>query len=374
MKACRLSSAASILVLVVATLGAARSAEAQFILIAPGGPSGYSAETVYGPPFGPPPAGPGAAPVLLPPPPPNPPAPPGTYIVDALSSGNEAGDRYLFSVTAGAVGLPATPVAFEVAVGTPPSQIFPGPPIGPFPPEPEGDVFQIMGPTFGIVAMSLAPVMFAAPIDEFLLGLNVGPAGPPVGDDLNGLMIRMPAGGVGTAYYSLAAGGLGPIGPCGPMPCYQPADIISPALPLGVPWAPAVGLGLDSLGPGSDDIDALIIQDLGLPGAFDPADFVAFSLTPGSATLGIAGPGYAAGGGDLLVPDGPDPDPLPDIFIPAIAFGLVPAMDNLDAIDTFRPPPAAPALQGWGMALLMAILLATALPAARRLGVTRARG
>ena len=375
MKACRLSSAASILVLVVATLGVARSAEAQFILIAPGGPSGYSGETVYGPPFPPPPLfGPGATPVLFPPPPPNPPAPPGSYIVDALSSGTEAGNRYLFSVTAGAAGLPATPVAFEVAVGTPPSQIFPGPPGPPVPPEAEGDIFQILGPVFGIPAVAGMPVVAPGPRDEFTLSLNVGPAGPPVGDDLNGLMIRMPGGGVGTALYSLAAGGLGPIGPCGVVPCYQPADIISPLLPLGTPWATALALGLDSLGPGSDDIDALIVQDLGVVGVSDPADFVAFSLTPASATLGIAGPGYAPGGGDLLIPDGPDPDPLPDIFIPAAAFGLVPAMDNLDAIDVFRPPIPATALRGWGMALLVAILFVTAFSAARRLGVTRASG
>jgi hypothetical protein len=240
------------------------------------------------------------------------------------------------------------------------------------PPAAAGDVFQIVGPLFGLPALSLVPVMLAAPTDEFTLGLNVGPAGPPVGDDLNGLMIRVPGLGVGTAFYSLAVGGLGPVGPCGPLPCYVPADIISPLLPLGTPWAPAAGLGLDSLGPGSDDIDALIIQDLGLPGAFDPADFVAFSLTPASATLGIVGPGYAAGGGDLLVPDGPDVDALPDIFIPAVGFGLVAATDNLDAIDTFRPPPPVPALRGWGMALLVAVLFVTALPAARRFGVARA--
>ena len=134
--------------------------------------------------------------------------------------------------------------------------------------------------------------------DEFALGLNCG---PPLGanDNLNSLMLRLPGGGPGGAFYSLAAGGLGPV------PFYGPADIISPFLPLGVPWAPAGALGLV---PG-DDIDALIIQDLSPAPLYAPGvDFVAFSLTGGSPTLGFIG----AAPGDLLlaVPAGP-----PVIFI-----------------------------------------------------------
>ena len=311
------------LVMVVAVALAAVS-HAQFTTIAPGGPSGYSGETMYGPPYGPPPLGPGATPLLFPPPPPNLPAPPGAYIVDAISSAGDAGSRYLFSVAAGAAGLPATPVALEVLVGTPPSQFFPGPPLGPLPPEPEGDIFRITGPTFGLAGPALPLVFPAVQVDEFLLGLNVG-------DDLAGLMLRIPIGGPPFAYYSLGVGGLGPA------PAYAPADIISPALPLGVPWAPAPLLSLDTFGPGTDDIDALIVQDLGAPGFFDPADWVAFSLTPASLTLAAPGPGYAPGGGDLLVPDGLDLDPLPDIFIPAAAFGLAP-LDNLDAIEVAPGP------------------------------------
>jgi hypothetical protein len=300
---------------------------AQFMTVAPGGPSGYSAETVYAiggpPPF----TGPGALPVLFPPPPPNVPGPPGSYIIDAISSGGDAGHRYLYSVGMGAVGLPGTPVTFEFLVGTPPSQIFPGPPVGPLPPEPEGDIFRVIGPPFGVVGAALPLAFPDMTWDEFFLGFNVG-------DDLAGLMMRVPGGGIGTAFYSLGAGGLGPV------PAYLPADVISPLLPLGVAWAPAPALSLDLFGPGTDDIDALLVQDLGIPGFFDPADFVAFSLTPVSATL--AAPfGYSPGGGDLLVPDGPaDPDPFPDIFIPAATFGLAPG-DNLDAIDVApgRPRP-----------------------------------
>ncbi len=314
--------------------GTVSTSMAQFITIAPGGPSGYSGETVYGAPYGPPPAGPGATPILFPPPPPNPFAPPGTYIVDALSSGMEAGNIYLYSVSAGAVGAPGSPVAFEAAVGTAPSQFFPGPPaVGPLPPEPEGDVF-VTGPLpiFGIPGLA-GPVL-PGPIgpagaDEFALGLNVG-------DDLNALMMRMPAMGVGTAYYSLGLGGTG-LGP------FAPADIITPA---GA-WALAVALGLDTLGAFTDDIDALLIQDLGIPGVYDPADFVAFSLTPASATLGLIG----ALPGDLLMPVAGGP---PVVFITGAALGLAP-MDNLDALDVVVPEPASWMLVTTGCAALAAL-------------------
>ncbi|MCX8090738.1 MAG: PEP-CTERM sorting domain-containing protein, partial [Verrucomicrobiae bacterium] len=63
------------------------------------------------------------------------------------------------------------------------------------------------------------------------------------------------------------------------------------------------------------------------------------------------GPGYAPGGGDLLVPDGPDPDNLPDIFIPAAAFGLK-ATDNLDAVDVVPEPSAVLVLLA-GLGLLL---------------------
>ncbi len=345
-----ISSVAS-LTLLGLVLGVVPIAEAQNILVGPGGPSGYSAESVYGPPFGPPPlTGPGATPVLLPPPPPNPPALPGTYVVDALSSGADAGSVYLYSVGLGAVGLPASPVAFEVTVGTPLSQAFPGPPaVGPLPPEAAGDIFVLpAGPVFGLPALALPLAFPSIPTDEFMLALNVG-------DNLNGFTYRVPLLGIGTALYSLAAGGLGP----GP---YLPADIISPLLPLGVPWAAPAALSLDSLGPGSDDIDALIAQDFGAVG-FGLGDFVAFSLTPASATLTIAGPGYAPGGGDLLVPDGADADALPDIFIPAAAFGLAPG-DNLDAIEV-APPHAVPSLSPFGLAIVVAALIGSVLLSAR---------
>lgn len=324
-----------ILLALAVVIAANLTANAQFYTIAPGGPSGYIPDTIYVPGGPPPLLSPGATPAFIGPPPPN---PPGFYIIDGLSSGADAGLSYRYSAMMGAVGLPATPVAFQAAVGTAPSHIFgAGPPVGPTPPEVAGDVFSIAGPMFGILAAS-TPLAFPAPgfTDEFALGLNVGPVVP---DDLNSLTYR--AAIPGGFYYSLAAGGLGGSGAA-------PGDILNIT---GI-WAPSLILSLDSFGPGSDDIDALLVQDLGILGLYEPGiDFVAFSLTPGSPTLGAAGPGYALGGGDLLVPDGADADALPDIFIPGFAFGLAPG-DNLDAIDVI-PEPAVGSLLMAGFAYLI---------------------
>ena len=312
------------------------AARGQFITLAPGGASGYPSDLVFGPIFNPPspvvppvafpvfpPAGFGPTVVLVPSPPPLPAMPPGTYFVDALTSGNEAGNTYLFSVAAGSMGLPGSQVMMEAVLGTAPSQALPPGIPGPgVPMEQMGDIFRsptnfVTGaphPMFGVAAAG-GPLMAAAAYrDEFTLGLNVG-------DDLAGLQIRMPMGGPAMTKYSIGAAGAVP-------PPYAPADIISAALPFGLPWAAAGALGL---GP-ADDIDALITQDLAAPPIYMPGvDLVAFSLAPGSPTLAAIG----AGPGDLLMamPFGP-----PVVFIPGMALGLGP-MDNLDAIDVVVSQP-----------------------------------
>lgn len=305
---------------------------AQFFTVAPGGPSGYPSDAVFGPAFGPPspfvppivgpvfpPAGFGPAVILAPSPVPLPAGPPGTYVVDALSSGNEAGNRYMFSVAAGSFGLPGSQVMMEAVLGTGPSQMLPPGVPGPgVPLEQMGDIFVtrtnfvtgVTHPLFG--APGLAGPLAAAPTyrDEFTLGLNVG-------DDLSSLQMRVPMGGLGTLKYSIGAAGAVP-------PPYSPADIISPVLPFGVPWAPAGALGLMP----ADDIDALITQDIGPAAMYMPGvDSVVFSLAPGSPTLAAIG----ATPSDLLMAM---PFGLPTIYIPGMAFGLGP-MDNLDALDVF---------------------------------------
>ncbi|MDW8309989.1 MAG: hypothetical protein RMK20_11510, partial [Verrucomicrobiales bacterium] len=256
---------------VAAVVGVGFIGHAQYYTIWPGGPSGYASDSVYTPMGSPPTFGTGAFPAFTGPPPPN---PPGFYIVDALSSGADAGSLYLFSVTWGAVGLPGSDVENEVTVGTVPSSVFPGIPGGPAPPEAEGDIFTITGPNFGNIAFSSSLLFFPAARDEFRLGLNVGGVMGP-GDDLSGLTHRGP--GAFGFYYSLGVGGLGGSGA-------KPADILN----VNGIWASAAALGLDILGAGTDDIDALLVQDLGTLGVYEPGiDFVAFSLTPASLTLTI---------------------------------------------------------------------------------------
>lgn len=314
------------------TLITTATAQAQFFTVTPGGPSGYPSDAVFGPAFGPPspfvppfgapvfpPPGFGPTLILPPSPAPLPAGPPGAYVVDALSSGNEAGNRYLFSVAAGSMGLPGSQMMMETILGTAPSQLLPPGVPGPgVPVEQMGDVFVsrtnfVTGATHPIFGTSaLAGPMVAAPTyrDEFTLGLNVG-------DDLNSLAMRVPMGGLGTLKYSIGAAGAVP-------PPYSPADIISAVLPFGAPWAPAGALGLV---PG-DDIDAVITQDIAPAVVYVPGiDSVVFSLAPGSPTLAAIG----AVPSDLLMAM---PFGLPAIFIPGTAFGLGP-MDNLDAIDVF---------------------------------------
>jgi len=266
---------------------------------------------------------------------PPPPFPPAFYIIDGLSSGADAGGLYAFSVAPGSVGMPASPVFFQATIGSGPSQFFPGPPGPSIPPEAAGDIFVTPAAVFGIPAAAPPPVFAAAFTDEFFLGLNLGPGGP---DNLNALTLRAP-GGPGGFFYSLAAGGLGASGA-------MPAGILNG---FGM-WAPSFALSLDSGGLGTDDIDALLVQNFGALG-FGPGDFVAFSLTPGSLTLALLGYAPGTGGGDLFVPDtAADADLLPDLFLPGAVFGLLPT-DNLDAIDVV-PEPSAAAFVLVGFAML----------------------
>ncbi|HBL29409.1 MAG TPA: hypothetical protein DD490_21465 [Acidobacteria bacterium] len=110
----------------------------------------------------------------------------------------------------------------------------------------------------------------------------------------------------------------------------DPASVFaaSPAAVLRVPiggaapvvWATPANLGLVP----ADDIDALVVWDLGAPGAVVPGlDMVLFSLAPGSPSLG---PNSAA---DLFVSDMTGAFCL---YLQANMLGLR-AADNLDALD-----------------------------------------
>jgi hypothetical protein len=124
-----------------------------------------------------------------------------------------------------------------------------------------------------------------------------------------------------------------------------------------VVYAPPIVLGLDLLGPGTDDLDALAIFENGVPGyqvspgafAWGPGafDMLLFSVRRGSAVIGMIASGPIAApieAGDILIPPAAVGLP-PQIFIPAeylglatMRMGLNPMGDELDALDTRRPP------------------------------------
>src|SRR5262249_9647500 len=114
--------------------------------------------------------------------------------------------------------------------------------------------------------------------------------------------------------------------------------LVSP--PFGGPpaiWAPAFMLGLDLMGPGTDDLDGLVLWEngTGVFGAPGPPsswgggaeDMSFFSARRGSAVIGIpaSGPGPCAGmpisPGDILWPP-MAPGMPPRIWINAERFGL----------------------------------------------------
>ncbi len=170
----------------------------------------------------------------------------------------------------------------------------------------------------GFFAGTLGPGPFVGPlasaggggsnvltIDESAFGLmtaaGIIPPGAPGGPVTTGShdnvdaydarpVIATPFGGVyGTgSYYAVNPDAAAAMGA-------SPADLFfTPAgSPVGgIPYAPAGSLGLDSVGPGRDSIDALLMFDGGDAegSSVEPgADYALFSLAPGSATLGAFG-------------------------------------------------------------------------------------
>ena len=126
----------------------------------------------------------------------------------------------------------------------------------------------------------------------------------------------------------------------------------SPAL-----YASAAQLGLDFFGPDSDDLDALVLRENGVPGyqrsqsPYDwltgASDMLFFSVRRGSAMVGFPDAifGQPIEPGDVLVPTGPL-GTQPGIFIAAESLGLMtgrilvppPPSDDLDALDLRHQP------------------------------------
>ena len=100
-------------------------------------------------------------------------------------------------------------------------------------------------------------------------------------------------------------------------------------------YAPAGMLGLDMMGPNTDDVDALCIDDADGDAAYTPGDRVWFSLTRGSATLPLIGLAGATAA-DVLAPDPAGGPPV--VVLPAMLLGLT-ANDELNALKCYQQSP-----------------------------------
>jgi hypothetical protein len=108
--------------------------------------------------------------------------------------------------------------------------------------------------------------------------------------------------------------------------------IVNPAPGAGnALYAPAAALGLDLLGEGTDDLDALILNDRGTPLVFEPGiDLIEFSVRRNSAVIGLPDSwlGIPIEEGDVLtIPAAPGLPP--QIVIPAEALGLATVRSGL---------------------------------------------
>ncbi len=119
-------------------------------------------------------------------------------------------------------------------------------------------------------------------------------------------------------------------------------------------YASAIQLGLDMFGADSDDLDALVLRENGIPGyqrsmtpydwASGASDMLFFSVRRGSALLGTPDAFFGApiAPGDILVPTGPLGSP-PGIWVAAEILGLVTSRsvpgvigDDIDALDVLQ--------------------------------------
>lgn len=232
-----------------------------------------------------------------------------------------------------------------------------------------GPVAPFVGPMVGHTAVLDGDGMMGGSAFNYRgVGLRepniVAPVLPDSGDDLDALMFRAnsatttpwPPMGV---YFSLDAAfgdpltGLPNTGSA-IAHGFQGADILVTPVPGVAPvmYCPAGLSGLDFFGPGSDDLDALVISENGVPG-YQPAavpygwlagaDMVLFSVRRGSAIIGLPDSifGLPIAEGDILVRPLPGGlSPFPGIFVAAENLGLatrrsmgVAFSDELDALD-----------------------------------------
>ena len=194
-------------------------------------------------------------------------------------------------------------------------------------------------------------------LDAMAIGFFAGPIGfPPMGVffSLDSAFVD-PINGVPNSGSAVAHGFVG-------------GAVLNTPVPGGVPvvYAPAPLLGLDLVvGPDSDDLDALILRENGLPGyqpsivpndwavAAGGSDMLLFSVRRGSAVIGLpsSNMGIPICEGDILTTPLPAAfggvSPFPAIYIAAENLGLLtvrsmpatgPFSDELDALELPQVP------------------------------------
>lgn len=282
--------------------------------------------------------------------------------LDALSYGtdfNPAGvfpalaGRWVFSVDEFAIGMPAG-LAPTVATEAAPGVI-----------EAAADVFEALGIPFGPIGPPPGPGSgntglidgngFISPSGGRYPGVGLFEPLPPVmgpmapGDNVDAIDLDTPFGTF-PVYFSLDAAFFDPLRGVPNLGSaaangFPPAAVLMTPAPGAPPmiYAPPPVLGLDLAGPGTDDLDALVLIENGIPMLqLGPGgDVLYYSVRRGSALIGAPDSlfGLAIEPGDILtfpvIPGG-----TPSIYIAAEWLGLatvrmlgVPFGDDLDGLD-----------------------------------------
>jgi len=284
-----------------------------------------------------------------------------------LTPGMRLAGEFVFSVDEWAIGspLPLVPsVGTEAPVADSAADVFEALYIPALPP-PFPPVFTGINGNTGLIDGN----GMASPTTAHYPGTGLFEPRPPVpgpgprpGDNLDALDIDAGPAVAGFNYFSLDGGifdplygvpGLGTAAANG----FLPGMVLASAGgPPGV-YAPPLMLGLDLLGPGTDDLDALALFENGIAG-FQPSpgpfawgpggpDMLLFSVRRGSAVVGMIASGALAipiEPGDILIPPAAIGLP-PQILVPceylglaSARMGMAPIGDDLDALDTRRPP------------------------------------